>query len=237
VLVSHIGAQRAGETSSMPSDRESSMQRMFLLAAMLWLVAFGMARAQVTPQASSQATPQVIPGGSAVTPGVTPGDAATTPPGTTPGVTSTSAVHIQPPCSTRSGFVGGFAAAPCPSDPLNLPTATLSSAGSAAGVFGGSTGGPGVSLFGFGASSSIGPVSSSNGFSAPASINPERPLQLPGEAAATPTQAPITTAQDRSGATSQAGMSSSALCSAAMPSTAGPTNPANVFAGASLSGC
>jgi hypothetical protein len=32
-------------------------------------------------------------------------------------------------------------------------------------------------------------------------------------------------------------VSSSALCSAAMPSTAGPTNPANVFGGASLSGC
>jgi len=137
------------------------MQRVFVLAAMLWLAAFGMAHAQVTPQVTSQATPQVAPPGTAqpvpggfvaATPGATPGAAATTLPGTNPGTTRVLNVQIRPPCSTPGGFIGGFAAAPCPTDPLNLPTAMLSSAGSAASVLSATTSGSRDSSFGFGAS-------------------------------------------------------------------------------------
>jgi hypothetical protein len=211
------------------------MERIFTLATIVWLGGVGMAHAQTTPGAAPFATPGAIPG---TTAGAAPGVA-------TPGVTRPAAapgatVQLRPPCFlssiSASGSTGGAAtAAPCNSDPLTLPTATLPSAGAATGAAGASTSGLGAfSSIGSVSSSSIGPVSSP--ISAQ-TLNPQRALQLPGEAPNTPTQAPVTVTQDQGATASHTGVSSNALCSAVMPSTSGAVSAEHLVGGVSLSGC
>jgi hypothetical protein len=218
------------------------MRRIFTSATIVWLAGFAIAHAQsssdvtagATPGATSGATPGAAPG---MTPGTIPGPTA----GTVPRATAPTAMfgvtgQTRTSCSTASLSAGGLATAvPCASDPLNLPTATLSPSGI-------TTGGAFASTSGF---SSVGSVSSSFGssigpVSSPISaqtLNPERALQLPGEAPNTATQAPIAATQDQGSSASRAGVPSAALCSAAIPSSAGTTNPVNLFAGASVNGC
>jgi hypothetical protein len=207
------------------------MERILILATIVWLGGLGMVHAQTTPDATPLATPAVTPGTTAgANPGVaTPGVTGLA---TTPGAT----VQLRPPCFISSISTGGATtAASCASDPLTLPTATLPSAGATTGAAGGSTSGLGTfSSIGSVSSSSIGPVSS------PISAqtqNPERALQLPGEALNTPTQAPVTVTQDQGATASHTGVSSNALCSAVMPSTAGAASAENLVGGVSLSGC
>jgi hypothetical protein len=233
-LIPHRRDTRFFRTSWIHGGRESSMERIFILATIIWLGGFGMPHAQTNPGLTPAATPGAIPG---TTAGATPGVATPGPTGSA--ATSGARVQLRPPCfissiSTSISTGGAATAAPCNSDPLTLPTATLPSAGAATGAAGGSTSG-------LGAFSSIGSVSSSIGpVSSPISAqtqNPQRALQLPGEALNTPTQAPVTTTQDQGATASHTGVSSNALCSAVMPSTTGAASAENLVGGVSLSGC
>ena len=172
------------------------MERMLILAMMLWAVA-GTAHAQVNSQVNS---------------------------GVTPSATSPAQMSC-PPFNSPAGRTS--AAAAC--DPLSVPTSTIpgsmsgaTASTSGSGAFSSSTSGTGAA-----SSTGIGAVSS---ISAPSSINPQAAVQLPGESANRAIQAPNTTA-------SQAGVPSTALCSAVMPSTTGTSNPVTAFAGVSPGGC
>jgi hypothetical protein len=210
------------------------MPRIFIFATIVWLAGFDIAHAQMTPAGTSDLTPGAAPG---TAPGTIPGTTA-------PAATGAAAVsgimkEARTPCPTSGTSSGGMVTAiPCTPDPLNLPTATLSPSGATAGAALASTGGLGA-FSSFGASSSsfgssIGPVSSP--ISAQ-TLNPERALQLPGEAPNTATQTPIAATPDQGSTASRSGVPSAALCSAAMPSAGGTTNPVNLFAGVSVNGC
>lgn len=194
------------------------MERLFILATILWLSGFEIVHAQVAPGTIPGSNPRATIGTNV---GI---NSAATSAATNAAAGSNATVRVLPPCASPTTD-GTPPNEPCVSDPLNLPTATLSSGA-------GTTGAAATS--GRGASSSIGAVSSP--ISAQVA-NPQAPLQLPGEASSTATQSALASTQSRSSTASQAGSPSTALCSAAMPSSTGTTNPANVFGGASLSGC
>jgi hypothetical protein len=117
----------------------------------------------------------------------------------------------ETPCTTSSLSVSSTSTATgCVPNPLNVPNSSaISPTRSTTGTV---------------------PGSSASGMSASPSINPQTALQLPGEAPNTTAQAPITTA-------SQPGVSSTAICSPAIASTAGALSPGNLVGTISLGGC
>lgn len=137
-------------------NMESAMRRLFILAIIFGLVPFGSANAQRSSPAN--ATPSVSPS-QTVTPGV---------------ATSSGQGEINPaftpqgPCSVSPNATGGVTtSSSCGTDPLEVPTQTLSSSSSPAQVSGGTT----QSAQSSSASSSGGSTATSNAGSAAATSN------------------------------------------------------------------
>lgn len=146
---------RSGSHSAV-HEMERAMKRLFILAVIFGLAAFGPANAQRGNPAS--ATPSV-----SLSPTVTRGAA---PSG---GQRETNPAFIpQGPCSVSPNATGGVTtSSSCGTDPLEVPAQTFSSASSPAQVSGGTT----RSAQSSGASSSGGGTASSNAGSAPAASN------------------------------------------------------------------
>ena len=143
-------------SSSVVHEMESAMKRLFILAVIFGLAAFGPANAQRGNSAS--ATPSV-----SLSPTVTPGAA------TSGGHKETNPAFIpQGPCSVSPNATGGVTtSSSCGTDPLEVPAQTFSSSSSPAQVSGGTT----RSAQSSSASSSGGSTASSNAGSAAATSN------------------------------------------------------------------
>jgi hypothetical protein len=194
--------------------RDSAMERMFILAALL-VAGLSAAHAQNDAPTGLQNSGLAIGRSS-----------------------QTGAGTIAAPCtmagSSALGVTGSGAAASvataaigCGSDPLAVPAqTTVSPQGLSVGaVTGGTTGAATASQAG-----------GSAAVSAPSSTNPETALQLPGEASNAPTQSANSTAS--AGATAPSGgMPSGALCATVPSSAPGGSDAVGLFAGVAASGC
>jgi len=148
-----------------------------------------------TSSSKPQGTAQPVPGGFCCRPGATPGAAAPHCLGTNPGTTPALNVQIRPPVLPRTVYPDSPPPSPRPAEPADRDTVFGRIGGERSQRNGRAV--RACPSFGFAALRR-----SARGLLIEPALAPrhrpsEQPLQLSGETPVTPTQAPITTAQDR----------------------------------------